>query len=291
MTQQHTKKTIPLYSISLSLEDIRKIVDRLSTHVGEQGDAVVSGLTRPEDQDEALFEEHKRSIRHEAFRITVTVEGADGSSLFGNGTEVFSSPNLPDKISTIYMTNITAYREVARARPSNSFDFILDFSKPPLLDGKNLVSSPTANLSQLTVDGDRDSWVASISDAVMGVIGNRRSKRAWLHRAFVYDFGLLLLGLPAGLYVCWKMSDFIGMYLGSISGFLSATAYLYIVLVVAWAYRIFFGYTKWAFPSVELIGREDAAKKHRGFWYVIATGMVAQLLWEVLPLASFAGKL
>ena len=166
--------------------------------------------------------------------------------------------------------------------PLNAFELQLDFSKPPLLDSSNLVSSPTQNLSTLTIDGDRDSWVASISDAVMGIIDNRRNKRTFLHRAFVYDFGLLLLGFPAGVYACWRLSGLIENHLGSINTFLSAAAYLYVVVAIAWAYRIFFGYTKWAFPTVELTESKDAAKKHRAFWYLLAAGILAQFLWEAI---------
>jgi len=151
-----------------------------------------------------------------------------------------------------------------------------------------LVSSPTPNSSKLTMQGDRDSWVASILDAVMGIVDNRRTKRTWIHRAFVYDIGLLLLGIPAGLYICWKLSDPIQKHIDSISAFLSTAVYIYIFLLVIWAYRIFFGYTKWAFPSVELKEGTDVAKKHRHFWWAITIAIIAQAVWAVLtfPIAE-----
>jgi hypothetical protein len=195
--------------------------------------------------------------------------------------ELFNSPNLPDRIAGIYLTNVTAFQNVARVRPANSFELNLDFSKPPLLDGKNLVSSPTPNLSHFAIQGDRDAWVASISDAVMGVVQNRRNKRTWLHRAFVYDLGLLLIGLPSAIYACWKSSTLIERYLESTSSFLSVSAYVYVVLSVVWAYRLFFGYTKWAFPSVELTEAKDAARKHRAFWYLLMIGLLVNALWEI----------
>ena len=92
----------------------------------------------------------------------------------------------------------------------------------------------------------------------------------------------MLFGIPAGLYACWKFSVLIEKYLGSIHSFLSDAAYLYIVLAMASAYRIFFGYTKWAFPSVELKEFEGIAKRHRAFWYVIATGIVGNIVWDIL---------
>ena len=280
MTIELPRKQIPLRSISLSWSDVIRIFERLLRHVNEQADQEIGQFVKPESQTEAQFEAYKEKTRADAFRITVTIRGRDNESLFGDDVELFHSSNLPDVISLIYMTNAVAYKGVAGIKPLNAFELQLDFSKPPLLDSSNLVSRPTQNLSHLTVDGDRDSWVASISDAVMGVIDNRRNKRTWVHRAFVYDFGLLLLGLPAGLYGCWRLSGLIENYLGSINSFLSAAGYLYVVVAIAWAYRIFFGYTKWAFPTVELIDGKDSAKKHRAFWYLIATGILAQFLWE-----------
>jgi hypothetical protein len=53
-------------------------------------------------------------------------------------------------------------------------------------------------------------------------------------------------------------------------------------LAVAWAYCIFFGYTKWAFPTVELEESRDVAKRHRAFWYVISVSILGAALKEIL---------
>src|SRR5262249_58955758 len=94
-------------------------------------------------------------------------------------------------------------------KPGNSFSLTLDFSKPPLLDVNNAVSSPTPNRSQLFIEGNNDAWVATIADHVMSVISSRQNKRGWLHKAFIYDVGLYLIGFPMALYACWKSSDFV----------------------------------------------------------------------------------
>jgi hypothetical protein len=54
-----------------------------------------------------------------------------------------------------------------------------------------------------------------------------------------------------------------------------------------WFYRTLFGYTKWAYPTVELQDEADQSRKHRRFWYVIVTGIVASIIASsVLSLAS-----
>ncbi len=103
------RKRIPLRSISLSWDDVIRIFERLLKHVNEQADQEINKLVKPESQSEADFEAEKKKIRSDAFRITVTVLGRDNESLFGDDAELFRSPNLPDVVSSVYMTNAVAY--------------------------------------------------------------------------------------------------------------------------------------------------------------------------------------
>lgn len=194
---------------------------------------------------------------------------------------VFSSPNKPDKIASIYLTNITAYQRFAGTRPVNSFELNLDFSKPPFLDGNNPVSAPTPNFSNLTVQGDRDSWVAAISDAVLGIADKRRTSRGWLHRAFAYDVGLWCLAFPFAFYLCWCASPFIAARFQPLHTFVAAAAYMYVFVVAVWGYRALFGYTKWAFPTVELSDNRDLSMQHRAIWSVIILGLVVNVLTAI----------
>ncbi len=282
MAIQLPSKHIPLYSIRLSIEDVKKIFERLSRHVGEQGDREIAQLVKPDDESNEDFNARVEKIKEDAFRITATINSADGTSLYGDSSDVFESPNIPDVISGIYLTNIVTYQEVAGNRPANSFELLLDFSKPPLLDGNNLVSSPTPNSSHLEIKGDRDSWVAAVSDAVLGVVNGRRTNRGWLHIAFMYDFGLFLFALPIGFYVCWLASSFIEEHLSARNGFFSVMAYVYLFFTVLWGYRIFWGYTKWAFPTVEISQVGSDVRNHRAFWYAIATGLVGNVIWLLI---------
>jgi hypothetical protein len=263
------------------MADVKKIFERLSRHVAEEADRRLNALEKPEDQSDQDFGRDKEQIRATAFRITVTIEGREGDSLFGDRVDLFTSPNLPENISKIFMTNIVAFENFSKSRPANNFTLHLDFSKPPLLDANTFVSSPTANVSNLTIEGERDSWIAAISEAVMTVVNSRKRRRAWLHAAFVYDFGLLIFSFPIGIYAAWRSSGFVQQVLAPISAVLSAAAYFYIMIAVAWAYRIFFGYTKWAFPTVELHTPNDSVNTHRKFWYVIVCGLLVQALWEI----------
>ena len=281
MVVQVTKKTIPLIGISMSVEDVRRIVQRLLPHVEEEGHREVNQLLDSGPYDE---ERHVQLDlqREQAFRISVTIFGRDGESLFGYGTEPFDSPNRSTPIESIFITNNIAYQHQTGRNPLNSFTLHLDFSTPPLVDNNNPVSNPTPNFSNFTVEGDRDAWVASIYQAVMDVLSKKSNGRNFMHAAFVYDIGLGLLSLPVSIYLCWRFSGFVEAYLGVLSPFIATAAYIYVVFLVLSVYRILFGYTKWAFPIVELTDNENRSKVHRRFWFGILISLFTSAIYDLL---------
>ena len=280
MSFQTIKKTIPLRGLNVSIQDVRRIVERLQPHVNDEGYREVRSMLEmgPDSPErrELLDKERKQ-----AFQIAINILGRDGESLFGYGTDPFDSPNIPDPIQSIGIDNTVAYKAIAERVPTNMFSLIMDFSKPPLIDANNPVSSPTHNFSIFIVEGERDAWVASIHQAVMDILGKRSNRRNFIHAAFVYDIGLFVLGFPVGFYLCWRLSEVITKYFDSISSFLSVAAYIYIVFLVVSVYRVLFGYTKWAFPTVELTSNESRSKLHRKFWYAIIVGVVASAIYDV----------
>lgn len=267
-------------SVTLDLQDVKKIFVRLEKLVDEEGDREIAKLQKPPDQSDEKWEARKIEIKKGAFRVTVTLEGKNGDRLHGDNEELFVSPNMPAEISGVYMTNATAFRWWTNQNPLRAFELQLDFSKPKLLDSENFVSSPTPNTSRLKVEADNESWIASISEAVFGILSNKSNKHGFLHRAFVYDAGLLLCGLPFGLYLTFKASSTIQHYLGATNSFIVSGAYIYVMLVAIWGYRVLFGYSKWAFPNVELKESSNSAKSHRVFWYVIVTGLIGNFVWD-----------
>ena len=274
-------KTIPLRGLCISLNDVIHIVKRLMQHVDEQGvhelsQVLNSNSVSPNRQDELEFQ------REQAFRIMVTISGRDGVSLIGDGIESLQSPNIPEPINSIYISNCAHYQTVIGRDPLNKFTLYLDFSKPPLVDHNNLPSYPTPNGSNLTIEGDRDAWVALIQQDVLDVLNKRLNKRSIFHAAHIYDIGVAFIGLPSALYLCWRFSGFIETNLGTLSSFLSAAAYVYTVYITLNIYRLLFGYAKWAFPVVELISSESKSKRHRHAWFVLILGIVGTAIYDLL---------
>lgn len=265
----------------MSWTDIKLIYERLTKLVSAEADREIGGIQRPVDKGEEEFAEEMRVLRARAFRITVTINGRGGETLYGDEVSVFDSPNRPHYVNAVYMTNVTAYQGVAGHRPDNAFELFLDFSKPPLLDANTFVSSPTPNNSNFSIEASSDAWVAAASEAIDGVMRNKKIQRALIHRAFSYDFGLFFLAIPGTIYVSSRVAPAIEQVShGQI--FLSAGIYIYLFFFMLYLFRVLFGYTKWAFPTVELVENPDHALRHRVFWSAIVLGLIINFAYDLL---------
>lgn len=273
-------KEIPLNSFTVSTESVKKIYRGLQRAVSEEADLNLAKWQILPDQTPEQFETRKKEVREGAFRVTVSVYREDGSHTYGSSEDLFDFSGKAPFVSQIYMTNRTAFQGMANTNPKNSFDLTLDFSQPPLLDAKSIVSSPTPNISNLIISGEREGWLSGVEGTVINQIDKRHTIRSVFHGPFIYDYGLILFGIPFSLYICWLSADFIDGQLSAKNQILGGAAYIYIVLGSVWAYRILFGYTKWAFPLVELTEQQNRPKKHRRFWWCLVALLVGKVFWD-----------
>lgn len=270
----------PIRSITVDIEDVKKVFERLNEAVIAEGKKEEAKWVKKPDETEEAFEKRRAETLKAAFRVTVTIEGRGGEELYGDSAQLFSSPNMPHDTASVYMTNIVAFRGVAGRDPDNSFSVLLDFSKPPLLDAKSIISAPTENLSNLEAAGSNE-WVALITNAVQKTADVKKNRRGGLHAPMIYDLGLAIIGLPLSLYACWKLSDLVKSAFGPLNDFLLSAIYVYLVFLGMWTYRILFGYLKWAFPTVEL-AEFSSARKHRLAWYAIGSSIALSALYDVI---------
>jgi hypothetical protein len=180
------------------------------------------------------------------------------------------------------MSNVVAYNAFAGIEPGARFNLNFDFTKPPLFEVHTPLSAPTANMTNLHVQGNRSAWIAGVQAAVEDVLKERKTQRQWLHRAFMYDLGLFLLGFPFAFYFCWKISGFIDRFFGPMGGFMHGAAYFYSAILILVLYRGLFGYAKWAFPVAELTDNKDVAIRHRVVLGSIVVSLIGRVVWEVL---------
>lgn len=281
-------KKIPLSSKTLSMDDIKKIYDRLMEKVSEDADREIKETVKHPGQTEEEFQEFQEFLavaRKQAFRITITITGGnkpDEISIFGDDKTLFDNIDLPEPIRSISMNNITAYSVFTGRDPQNSFDLSFDFEEMELIDNSNPVSSPTPNNSCLHINGRNSSWNAVVEKSVMEILENRSNRRSILHKAHIFDVGLWVFFIPFAIYLCANAQPFINKYISQPDSFISASIYIYIFFMSLWGWRIMFGYARWAFPVIELEENSKQISKHRGFWYVIVTGIIIAAIWQVL---------
>jgi hypothetical protein len=274
-------KTVPLKSCNLSLEDIKKLYRKLSLSVCEAASTDVSSIQQLETTTDEEFAKFKEEVLA-TYVITVVITGSNGESLVERTEEIFTSPNLPNKIVSIYLDSASAFQARYNVLPNQSFNLTFDFSTPQLIDWQNAVSAPTPNNSVANIRGNNETWVAGVWAKIDEIVQVNRTSRGFLHKSFVYDFGLWLIGVPLAFFITYKLSSKINALFADVHEVVLIAAYFYIFFVAMIAYRLLFGYTKWAFPKVELKDAKNVAKRHRAFWWVIISSLALALLKEAI---------
>lgn len=266
-------KEITLRGYSVSQDEIFRILSKLDTILKQFGTRELDSFAKPEDKTDEEWAKEKARALDQGFAVTTTVHGFDGKNTYAPRKESVFSANTPARIRSIYCTNRTAYRSLVGQYPTNEFELNFDFSSPPPLDAANALSAPTPNQSTLKIKGLEDSWVSAIEAAVVETLNEHQNHRRFLHRSFVYDFGLAVIALPLGFTLCIAVNRIFSVQIEALDNFLRAAIWLYIFLVAIWFYRFSFGYVKWAFPVMELLGKYNRRRYHRKAIYFLASGL------------------
>ncbi len=282
MSDNVTKRTDQISGCSISMDDIVRLYKILIKRLTEAADIEINDLKKLENETEQEFEELKAS-RRAFFQITIVINGQAGEQIFGSDEGIFSSPNLPDRISSVYMDSkatYTAHRN--NIEPRNWFGLLLDFSKPPLLDWVNPVSNPTPNASNLIIHGDSEAWVAAVRHTVIERLKQHSNRRSFLHKPLIYDAGMWLIGIPAAFLGTASLMPKISGFFRDLLPTIEYAAYVYVFFAVLVIYRFLFSYTKWAWPTVELTSTRNVTTKHRRYWYAVLVGLSIAFIWSLI---------
>jgi hypothetical protein len=87
------QKRIPIKAVAVSIGDVKRIFSRLDELVSEERQRAAQGWVRDNTETKEDFEKRKTDILTQAFRVTVTIMGADGSQLFGDDASLFDAAN------------------------------------------------------------------------------------------------------------------------------------------------------------------------------------------------------
>lgn len=279
--------TIPIRGYRLSLPQIKNAYRELQQLTKSEGDHIVDGLKKPEGDTDEVFAERKAFLKKDAFRVTVSIVGFDGQTVYGETEAIFDLDSLPLPIRTIFFTNSSAFRRNANGNePRNRFSIWLNFEKPPLFDPNTLVSDRTPNSSNAQINADDIGYFRAVRNIIDSKIKVNRQWYAFLHGKGVYDAGVWFVALPYALYWATIYMDYLFPE-GSKYASFRIPFYVYAVGISLVIYRILIGYFKWAFPVNLLEENKDSATKHRVLLGAIVMALVisgAKSLLGKIPL-------
>lgn len=260
------------------LEAIKKLyldLDKINRVMGKN---LVAKIPRNPEMSDSDWEKHKEMLEREAFKLTVTITGADDGRQYGEDVTIFDGDNLPDRIETIYFTNATKYRQFSNGiEPAEQVSVTLDFGKPKLFDPNPLVSEATPNTSFVIVKAQDFSFIKSVQMVVAKNLKQNSMYSRFLHLDFSYDVGMWLLGLPTAMYFGVILSENIIDLNENFASFLWPMVVYFSGLGIVF-YRFFAGYLKWAFPVNILLENRDKAFGHRMFLLAATSWLLYKLL-------------
>ena len=170
---------------------------------------------------------------------------------------------MPTSIKSIFLSTKSVPATVYPAIPCfiNTF---LDFSQPPALNFTTLPTLATPNKSQFDVQADNETWFLAAKSDLVEFFRDKKTSVNWIHQGGTYDALLFIFGLPFALWV----SSLAGRLtaIDTLPSVIKTATYIYIFVFALNAFRLFFSYTRWVFPKVELETEHSSPFKHRGIW-------------------------
>lgn len=267
------------FSASFDKGEIRQLLGILQERLNAAAEIEVSSFEKLGQSDEE-FEKNKGILR-DGFRLRPTVLGHNGQELFGFVDEVFSSPNFPDAVKSIYVNSAIFLRAVHNYNVRNSFEMFLDFSRPEIFDFNLMPSFGTPNGSNIKANGTDPTWVNGLFHEVRRFVTDHAAVAPWIHKHSVYDILLWFIGYPVAFWTCYKAAPFLPSPSG-VGPFLRAALYVYLFLIVLVSFRALFHYGRWAFPRLEYRYPKDRALQHRIALGALSLSLVGSLIYDVL---------
>ncbi len=277
------EERIPIRGNHLTLSDVKASYRELQQLNAREGASIISKLVKLENEGDEAFDSRKAFLLQDAFRVTVSIVGFDGQTVYGETQEVFDAEDVPFPIKTIYFTNLTAFKRNANGnKPANFFGVALAFDKPPLFDPNPLVSDPTPNESEAVLECQDVAFFRAAQTIVRQRLNSKRRWYAFIHEKFAYDVGLWLCAFPYALYWIAVYAEY--FFPAERPNWSYRIAFfIYGIGISLFAYRALFGYVKWAFPVNRLHENNDAATANR----VVLAAIFSSL--SLTALASLLG--
>jgi hypothetical protein len=267
----------PIESLTINKEDLQKLLQILQERANSACELeckYIESISSEERLEQSITDLNSCSI------LKITINGIDNKEVFGSIDEVFDSLSFPDQIKNVCVSSELLYKVKFNYYVRNRFDLFIDFSKPKVLDFSILPSEETPNESLFRVEGYDSTWVNGVFSEIDKFFDERSSNISRIHRNSIYDLIVNLLGIPLCFWVCYKFESVISSTFSN--GFMKSALFVYIFLFCLFILRILFHYFRWLYPKIQYKSPKDLSIVHRGFFYIITTGIIATFLYDIL---------
>ncbi|MGP0061199.1 MAG: hypothetical protein ACLPID_18155 [Beijerinckiaceae bacterium] len=272
---------VPLAAMVLRKGDLKKLYKIINDKQIEFRDRFMPVLALQPNEPPDEFEARKKRL-YDSFVTSMTIHRLNGEYLHGNNEAFLGEDNLPDRIRSIFFTTSTVPAALGIA-PVNKIVVFLDFTRSPLFDFSRMPSLPTPNESNFEVASDNELLFAGARSRLIDFFNNRTTRVNWLHAGAIYDVGLYILGFPVAIWATYHVSRALEAA-PKLPTVITSAIYIYIFFAALNLFRVFFLYSRWVFPKVELESERSSPFRHRAVWAGLTIATLGGVIWDAVKL-------
>lgn len=262
----------------VSVQDLRRLYADLSEKAADALERHIASVQKPEatsDEDWEALKERVRAIGH----LSAVVIGADGEQNVAQSATPLTEEQLPDRIVSVTFDSFASLQRES-ITPLNRFRLNLDFTEPPAFGVYNPWNVPTPNGSNVEVTGADSTWATGVYESVLGFFRARARRRGWLHSPVTFNLLNWLVGMPAALWMVYRLDALGAQLFSSMDTVLRGAIYVYTVLFVLLIFRLIIGGFRWTFPLVEIQGARSSTV--RRLLNLVLSSILLALAYDVL---------
>ena len=268
---------------SLDLFVLKKLLKILKEINQEEATAQIANIIKVPEQTDEAFEAYKNELRA-LYIINTQVYCQDGPSYISEDESIFDESQFPSKVKKIVFDNVMYYRVRFGYNPPYLIHVEFDFAKPSIFDFSSSPSYATNNTSviELSGSGGRDTWIEGAHQGILKALQDNKKKRAWIHKANVYDFFLWIIFLPAVLINLFRFMSSHSDIFNKVPLSYQTAFYIYMFLLSIFMARIVYNYARWLFPFMELdTGTQKRNVIHRIILGTIILGLIISAIYDI----------
>jgi len=261
------------------VDDLRRLFIDLDARTREVTAAQIDGLQLPAGTAPADFARVKEQAKAEA-GLTMFVNGRNGEQIILHTATAITREILPHTLLSITFDSAPRFNMQLKYDPLNRFRLVLDFREPAGVISYDPWSYPTPNESSFTIIGNNQTWVAGVSDIVLGFLKDRKRSRRWLHGPITFTLANWLIGFPAAFWLIYRVDHITQRFVAGLPTALRGGIYIYVFLTLLLVFRVLVYILRWLFPIIELEG--SRSKAVRATVSTVEVGLLTGLVYDVL---------